>query len=156
MLIIEPVMIRPWLAEWAATRVEIEKLMRQAEIAADLDRAGRRGHAAQRSRLSNEASALYRDFLDRLRAFSVLDPACGSGNFLYLALLALKDIEHRVAIEAETLGLAREFPRIGPEAVKGIEINPYAAELARVTVCDAPNCGNHSHLRGLARAAVDC
>jgi type II restriction/modification system DNA methylase subunit YeeA len=32
------------------------------------------------------------------------------------------------------LGLAREFPRIGPEAVKGIEINPYAAELARVTV----------------------
>ncbi len=64
----------------------------------------------------------------------MLDPACGSGNFLYLALLALKDIEHRVAIEAETLGLAREFPRIGPEAVKGIEINPYAAELARVTV----------------------
>jgi type II restriction/modification system DNA methylase subunit YeeA len=48
--------------------------------------------------------------------------------------LALKDIEHRVAIEAEMLGLAREFPRIGPEAVKGIEINPYAAELARVTV----------------------
>ena len=46
----------------------------------------------------------------------------------------MKDIEHRVAIEAETLGLAREFPRIGPEVVKGIEINPYAAELARVTV----------------------
>jgi type II restriction/modification system DNA methylase subunit YeeA len=64
----------------------------------------------------------------------VLDPACGSGNFLYLALLALKDIEHRVAVEAEALGLPREFPRIGPEAVEGIEINPYAAELARVTV----------------------
>ena len=82
----------------------------------------------------NEAGALYRAFLDRLRAFRVLDPACGSGNFLYLALLALKDIEHRVAVEAEALGLPREFPRIGPEAVKGIEINPYAAELARVTV----------------------
>ncbi|MGH7113912.1 MAG: class I SAM-dependent DNA methyltransferase, partial [Stellaceae bacterium] len=66
--------------------------------------------------------------------FRVLDPACGSGNFLYLALLALKDIEHRVAIEAESLGLPREFPRIGPEAMNGIEINPYAAELARVTV----------------------
>ena len=64
----------------------------------------------------------------------MLDPACGSGNFLYLALLALKDIEHRIAIEAETVAGAREFPRIGPEAVKGIEINPYAAELARVTV----------------------
>ena len=33
-----------------------------------------------------------------------------------------------------SLGLAREFPRIGPESVKGIEINPYAAELARVSV----------------------
>ncbi|HEV8030253.1 MAG TPA: DNA methyltransferase [Stellaceae bacterium] len=87
-----------------------------------------------RTRALNEAGALYRGFLDRLRAFRVLDPACGSGNFLYLALLALKDIEHRVAIEAESLGLPREFPRIGPEGVKGIEINPYAAELARVTV----------------------
>lgn len=134
MLIVEPVIIRPWLAEWATTRAEIERLARQAEIAGDLDRAGRRGQAAQRTRLLNEADALYRGFLDRLRAFRVLDPACGSGNFLYLALLALKDIEHRVAIEAESLGLPREFPRIGPEAVKGIEINPYAAELARVTV----------------------
>lgn len=134
MLIVEPVIVRPWLAEWAATKDAIEKLLRQAEIAGDLDRAGRRGQAAQRTRLANEANALYRGFLDRLRAFRVVDPACGSDNFLYLALLALKDIEHRVAIEAETLGLAREFPRIGPEAVKGIEINPYAAELARVTV----------------------
>jgi len=134
MLIVEPVIIRPWLAEWKATRAEIERLMRQAEIAGDLDRAGRRGQAAQRTRLMNEANALYRGFLDRLRAFRVLDPACGSGNFLYLALLALKDIEDRDAIEAETLGLEREFPRIGPEAVEGIEINPYAAELARVTV----------------------
>jgi type II restriction/modification system DNA methylase subunit YeeA len=134
MLIVEPVIIRPWLAEWATARAQIEKLMRQAEIAGDLDRTGRRGRAAQRTRVMNVANSLYRGFLDRLRAFRVLDPACGSGNFLYLALLALKDIEHRVAIEAETLGLAREFPRIGPEAVKGIEINPYAAELARVTV----------------------
>jgi hypothetical protein len=109
MLIVEPVVIRPWLAEWAATRAEIEKHMRQAEIAGDL------GRRTQRARFRNEARSVYRAFLDRLRAFRVLDPACGSGNFLYLALLALKDIEHRVAIEAETLGLAREFPRIGPE-----------------------------------------
>jgi len=37
-------------------------------------------------------------------------------------------------IEAEALGLQREFPHIGPTSVKGIEINAYAAELARVTV----------------------
>ena len=64
----------------------------------------------------------------------MLDPACGSGNFLYLALHALKDLEHRVQLEAEALGLEREFPAIGPANVKGIEINAYAAELARVSV----------------------
>ena len=68
------------------------------------------------------------------RAFTVLDPACGSGNFLYLALHALKDLEHRVQLEAEALGFQRAFPDIGPANVKGIEINPYAAELARVSV----------------------
>ena len=69
-----------------------------------------------------------------MRAFTVLDPACGSGNFLYLALHALKDLEHRVQLEAESMGLQRAFPAVGPANVKGIEINPYAAELARVSV----------------------
>ena len=64
----------------------------------------------------------------------MLDPACGSGNFLYLALHALKDIEHRVQLEAEALGLQRGFPAVGPANVRGIEVNAYAAELARVSV----------------------
>ena len=64
----------------------------------------------------------------------MLDPACGSGNFLYLALQALKDLEHRVQFEAEALGFQRAFPEVGPANVKGIEINSYAAELARVSV----------------------
>ena len=46
----------------------------------------------------------------------------------------MKDLEHRAGLEAEALGLQREFPGVGPENVLGIEINPYAAELARVTV----------------------
>ena len=37
-------------------------------------------------------------------------------------------------IEAETLGFPRAFPEVGPANVKGIEVNPYAAELARVSV----------------------
>ena len=73
-------------------------------------------------------------FLERLHAFRVLDPACGSGNFLYVALRTLKDLEHQVMLEAEALGLQRGFPAVGPEAVAGIEINDYAAELARLTV----------------------
>ncbi|MEN8129176.1 MAG: DNA methyltransferase, partial [Pseudomonadota bacterium] len=88
---------------------------------------------ATKKRLKAASDALH-GFLDRLRNFRVLDPACGSGNFLYLSLLALKDIEHRANIEAEALGLQRQTPLVGPEAVLGIEINAYAAELARVTV----------------------
>ena len=69
-----------------------------------------------------------------MRRFTVLDPACGSGNFLYVALHTLKDIEHRARLEAEALGLQRGFPAVGPANVKGIELNAYAAELARVSV----------------------
>ena len=125
MLIVEPVVIRPWLDEW-----EVEK----ARIAAELERADAAKSTSARTKRQNEAKRRYRTFINRLRAFTVLDPACGSGNFLYLALQALKDLEHRVQLEAEALGIERAFPEIGPTNVKGIEINPYAAELARVSV----------------------
>jgi type II restriction/modification system DNA methylase subunit YeeA len=90
--------------------------------------------AGPRTRAYNAAQTLHNTFLDRLKQVRVLDPACGSGNFLYLALLAQKDLEHRTNLDAEALGLGRQFPSVGPECVKGIEINSYAAELARVTV----------------------
>ena len=90
--------------------------------------------AAEEERRRNNAERLLRDFLERLRAFTVLDPACGSGNFLYLALQELKNLEHRVQLESAALGLDRQFPTIGPANVKGIELNPFAAELARVSV----------------------
>ena len=125
MRIIEPVVIRPWLAEWEAAK---------ARIADSLDRQAAARSASAQSRHRREAERLLGDFLKRLRAFTVLDPACGSGNFLYLALQALKDLEHRVQLEAEALGLERGFSDTGPANVKGIEINPYAAELARVSV----------------------
>src|SRR5207237_8274003 len=72
-------------------------------------------------------------FMARLCAFRVLDPACGSGNFLYLALVELKNVERRVAIEGELIGFPPSFPSIGPAALRGIEINSDSAELARVS-----------------------
>ena len=125
MRIVEPVIVRPLLAEWESAK---------AEIVAMVERADRAGSVAARTRLRREADQALRTFLERLRKFTVIDPACGSGNFLYLALHTLKDIEHRVQLEAEALGLPRGFPAIGPANVKGIEINAYAAELARVSV----------------------
>ena len=134
MRIIEPVVIRPWLAEWGTAKTQ---------IASSLDRQAAARSASAQSRHRREAERLLGDFLKRLRAFTVLDPACGSGNFLYLALQALKDLEHRVQLEAEALGLPRAFPETGPANVKGIEINPYAAELARVSVWigESSGCG---------------
>ena len=107
-----------------ARRVRAVDTVRAALRAADRAYA----EAREQARLSFNA------FLARLRAFRVLDPACGSGNFLYLALVELKNIERRVSIQGELLGFPPEFPAIGPEALLGIEINPYAAELARVSV----------------------
>ena len=125
MLLVEPVVIRPLLVEWEAEKTA---------IAAELEREEAAKSAAVRTKRRNEAERRLRAFLERLRRFTVLDPACGSGNFLYLALQALKDIEHRVQLEAEALGFQRAFPEVGPANVKGVEINPYAAELARVSV----------------------
>jgi len=141
MKIVEPVVLRPLQAEWAAARATIEAEMRKVEEArarvpktqADARRVHQAARQAEERAYRNARKA--RDkFIERLRNFRILDPACGSGNFLYLSLLALKDLEHRALLEAEALGLDRPAPSVGPEVVKGIEINLYAAELARVTV----------------------
>ena len=125
MRIVSPVIVRPWLEQWETHK---------AEISAALIKAKEAKTKAVRTRSLDAAQGSYLRFLNELRAFRVLDPACGSGNFLYLSLLAIKDLEHRVGLEAEALGLQREFSQIGPEVVHGIEINPYAAELARISV----------------------
>lgn len=117
MKIVRPVVSEPLLAEWETEKAELETLIGKAK-----------------KTVSKAAQSRFNAFLERLRGFTVLDPACGSGNFLYLALRALKDLEKRILFEAEVLGLGRQFPDIGPHNVKGIELNGYAAELARVTI----------------------
>ena len=117
MQIVTPVIVAPLQAEWAGVRTEIEAVLaRGAKNAVD------------------KAQGLKSGFLERLARFRVLDPACGSGNFLYLALQELKAIELQVNNEGQVLGLQRDMPRTGPENLLGIELNPYAAELARVSV----------------------
>jgi len=60
----------------------------------------------------------------------VLDPACGSGNFLYVTLQKLKDLEKEVLVFAGDKLFEAIIPRVGPWQFYGIEINPYAFELA--------------------------
>ncbi|MBK1720397.1 class I SAM-dependent DNA methyltransferase [Thiocystis violacea] len=125
MRLVNPVVLDPLRAEWAETHERIAARMKKADNAKS---------PSARTTLVKGAQTLLQSFLDRLARFRVLDPACGSGNFLLLSLLGLKDLEHQVLLEAESLGLPRGFPQVGPENVLGIELNPYAAELARVTV----------------------
>jgi hypothetical protein len=133
MMIVKPVIIDPLEAEWAATKhfitgiVEFANKQHEGKL--------RRGSVLTTyTKNMNAAQKLHSDFIEKLVNFRVFDPACGSGNFLYVALRSLKDLEHRANLDAEALGLPRGFPRVGPECVLGIELNPYAAELARVSV----------------------
>lgn len=125
MMIVRPVIIEPLSHDWEAVKAKITEEMEKSRTAKS---------GGAKTQAYNRASKAHSDFIEKLSKFRVLDPACGSGNFLYLSLKALKDIEHKANIEAEALGLPRGFPRVGPEAVKGIELNPYAAELARVSI----------------------
>ena len=77
MMIIRPVIIQPLLSEWSAARAEIETKLAQSTTAKS---------SAARTKVFNEAQRLRVAFIERLKNFRVLDPACGSGNFLYLAL----------------------------------------------------------------------
>ena len=110
--------------------LELQKRVRKLDaVRSDLREADRAIKAARVI-----ATQLRDQFVERLRQFRVLDPACGSGNFLYVSLLAIKDLEHKANLDAEALGVERRNPLVGPECVLGIELNPYAAELARVSV----------------------
>ena len=117
MKLVGSVVIQPWEREWEQEKPVLENLLKRAN-----------------KKISKTASDRFNRFLERLRKSRVLDPACGSGNFLYLSLRALKNFEKKVIHEAEVMGFPPQFPSIGPESVLGIEINPYAAELARVSV----------------------
>ena len=120
--LVEPVVIRPLRREYAAMQARVTELTQRRE-------------ASAKKGPDPEALRLFGAFLDRLRAVRILDPACGSGNFLYIALQALKDLElEAIGWGSLVLRIPQQFPGVGPEAVLGIEINPYAAELARVTI----------------------
>jgi type II restriction/modification system DNA methylase subunit YeeA len=135
MMIVEPVVLRPLRAEWEAAKAKIEGIMAPAlEGASGNGRAASRD-LAKRFDTARAKAEIERDaFIERLCGLRILDPACGSGNFLYLALQGVKDIEWRAVLDCEALGLGMAVPRVGPEILRGIEINPFAAELARTTI----------------------
>ena len=65
----------------------------------------------------NAFNATIEAFLDELRQIRVLDPACGSGNFLYVALDRLLNLEKEVMLYRANAGFPLGFPTISPRQV---------------------------------------
>lgn len=127
MLIVEPVVLAPLRAQW-------DQIKTQAE--AQLERRRTAKTAATKKKADEAISKLLADFQHRLASVTILDPACGSGNFLYVALEQLLNIEKEVIAFAarRELGLGGLLPQVRPTQLHGIELNPYAAELAQVVI----------------------
>ena len=114
MLVVEPVVMAPLRAEWEEVQREVGNLL----VEEDRD--------AARVRLAA--------FQQRLFDVEVLDPACGSGNFLYLALRSLLDLEKEVIDFAAANDWKDMRPTVKPDQMLGLEVNAYAAELARTAL----------------------
>ena len=74
-------------------------------------------------------------FHQRLANVRVLDPACGSGNFLYIALRELKQLEQEfLDWAAAELQLGMLGRRVGPGNMLGIDIDEFAVDLTRASL----------------------
>jgi len=112
--LVEPVLMAPLRREWAALKGELAAAYQKGK-----------GNTAQRDKLA----ALQK----KLSTVTVLDPACGSGNFLYVSLQLLLSLEKEVVAFATQLGFALK-PLVSVQQLRAIELNPYAFELAQVSV----------------------
>ncbi len=117
--LIAPTIMEPLRSDWTGVRV----------AAADLIDQGK----------PDEAKALVEAFHGKLAGTRVLDPACGTGNFLYVAMARMKELEGEVLDLLMDLGDTQYVAEltghtITPENFLGIEINPRAAAIAQLVL----------------------
>jgi len=124
LLVVEPVVMQPLRREWADLQGTLNTL--------DVERVA--ASPAQQTTITTKMRTLIDAFIYRLHSLKVLDPACGSGNFLYVALKSVLDLEKEVITFGADVGLSYRFPMVSPEQFLGIEVNEYAHELAQITV----------------------
>jgi len=125
LLIVEPVLIEPLQAKWTAVKAEAVELADAAQSA--------KGRAYSKLRADLQEKILV--WLEELSHVRVLDPACGSGNFLYLALRRMLDLWHETRVFSAEHGLPTFVEKqVHPAQLFGLETNIYAQELASVVV----------------------
>ena len=117
--LVGPTIIEPLRADWAGVRVAATELIEQGKV--------------------DEARRTVETFHTRLAQTRVLDPACGTGNFLYVAMARMKELEGEVLDLLVDLGDDQYLAEltghtITPENFLGIEINPRAAAIAQLVL----------------------
>ena len=116
--LVRPTIIEPLREKWDAVRA----------AAAQLEEKGK----------DKEARKAVEDFHKELAHIRVLDPACGSGNFLYVSLELLKRLEAEVLDLFEKLGGDRALEMnsiiVRPDNFLGIELNSRAAAIAQIVL----------------------
>jgi hypothetical protein len=126
LLVIEPVVMTPLRREWAAVQAAVETHI-----------ARRRAAKTERTRenINNKIGKALQGFIEHMASLRILDPACGSGNFLYVAIQQILDLEKEVVTFAARPDIQQPLlPNVRPSQLHGVEINPYAAELAQVVI----------------------
>ncbi len=125
LLIVEPVLMAPLRQRWTVVQEEAQAIIVRRDAAS----------GGARTRHQQALERLLLAFTDELAAVRVLDPACGSGNFLYVALKRLLDLWKEVSLFAAASRVAGLLPyTVGPQQLYGIEVNVYAHELASIVV----------------------
>ena len=117
--LVQPTVIEPLREEWDSIKVAA------AQLAAD-DK-------------PDKALAEIDAFQRKLASIKILDPACGSGNFLYVTLELLKRLEGEVLNTRQQLGgtqmmLEMQSVTVTPQQFLGIEVNPRAAAIAELVL----------------------
>ena len=117
--LIEPVLLRPWRKRWESLRDDVAARLAEKPKAKALATLHRR----------------IEEFREALGRIQILDPACGSGNFLVVAMQRLLDLELDVArFQAEWFHVQALQFHVGPQQLHGIELLDFPHALASVVV----------------------
>ncbi len=129
--LVQATIIDPLRADWDSVKQTAETLHADAMTLGSRD--------PERDRLLRDARGVIGGFHARLCETRVLDPACGTGNFLYVALELMKRLEGEVIEALEAFGGQEgatflDKATVDPHGFFGIEINPRAATIAELVL----------------------
>jgi very-short-patch-repair endonuclease len=120
--LVRPVVLEPLRDRWEIVQAEVNQIL---------------GEEPTKKQIK-DAQGVLEGFLTELQQVKVLDPACGSGNFLYVTLDLIKQLESEVFKRlADVMGadqLRIDAVQVNPSQFLGIEINPRAAAIADLVI----------------------